>query len=827
MMKSSDYRALFHASPYPYLVVAPDLTIIGASDTYLRSVQRTAEDIVGRYIFDAFPENPDTPETTDISEVKASLLRALAKGERDTTAFVRYAVPVDTDEGRKFEERYWSTVHTPVLDDDGKPLFVVQSPIDVTDLYRFDQQSQIATLQLTLAGRSNTEDFNRAQMHEALARILNNEREHLRSLFDQAPGFVAVLMGPKHVFELANKAYYQLVGHRDLIGKAVWDALPEVASQGFDEQLDRVYCTGESWHARAMPLAVQREPSGPVVQRYVDLVYEPYKDRYGSIVGIFAQGYDVTDVVEAQAAKRESDERLRDGMNAAKMVVWDWDLATGELVCSENIERVLGFAPEKMNEVAKYLQPVYRERVTTSHKAALDGLGAYQEVVRFNRPDNGKQIWVDSRGKVGYDGEGTPTRIRGVSLDVTERHQAELELREANRKKDEFLAMLAHELRNPLAPISTAAEMLRMVVSGDDRVRKASEVISRQVKHMTSLVDDLIDVSRVTRGLVQLEKGYVDVEAAVASAVEQSQPLIESRRHLLTVRTAASPATIEGDRTRLIQVIANLLNNAAKYTPQGGEITLAVRSSHNLVEISVADTGIGIDSKLLPHVFDLFTQAERTPDRAQGGLGIGLALVKTIVELHGGTVSACSAGQGAGATFTITLPAVFIPGGSPDVGCDGLLPHPTAMHVMIVDDNADAGESLAALMEAQGHRVTLRSHPLEAITAAEQDPPEVFILDIGLPDMDGYELARRLQADPRTAKARFMALTGYGQAHDKVLSAAAGFDHHFLKPIDTAMLNKVLLQRKTEKNNRCQVQPGEGCDARELPQVQREQPTRV
>ncbi|NNG22516.1 PAS domain-containing protein [Telluria aromaticivorans] len=279
MMKLSDYQALFRASPYPYLVMAPDLTIIGASGAYLRSVQRTEADIVGRYVFDAFPEDPDNPEATDITEVRASLLRALAKGEPDTTAFVRYAVPIETPEGIKFDERYWSTVHTPVLGEDGTPIMVVQNPVDVTELYRFDEQSQVATLQLTPPSSNNAENFNRAQMHEALSRILNNEREHLRSLFNQAPGFVAVLMGPKHVFEMVNEAYYQLVGHRELVGKAVWEALPEVAGQGFEEFLDRVYTTGEPWVTRAMPIAVQRERDGPILQRYIDLVYEPYRDE--------------------------------------------------------------------------------------------------------------------------------------------------------------------------------------------------------------------------------------------------------------------------------------------------------------------------------------------------------------------------------------------------------------------------------------------------------------------------------------------------------------------------------------------------------------------
>jgi PAS domain S-box-containing protein len=796
MMTLSDYQALFRASPYPYLVMAPDLTIVGASGAYLRSVQRSEEDIVGRYVFEAFPAEEDNPEATNIGEVKASLLRALAKGQPDTTAFVRYAVEVNTPEGKKYEERYWSTVHTPVLGEDGKPILVFQNPVDVTELYRFDEQSQVATLRLTPPADSNAENFNRAQMHEALSRILNNEREHLRSLFNQAPGFVAVLMGPKHVFELVNEAYYQLVGHRELVGKAVWEALPEVAGQGFEEFLDQVYRTGVPWTTRAMPLAVQYERDGPLSQRYIDLMYQPYKDQYGTTIGIFAQGYDVTESVEAQQAKRESEERLRDGMDAAKMVVWDWNLASGELAYSDNVAAVLGFTPDRMAGVGQYIHPEDRHKIADAHREAIAGSGAYQEIVRVIRPDNGRQVWLDSRGKVQFDAAGKPLRMRGVTVDVTDRIQAEFELRESNRKKDEFLAMLAHELRNPLAPISTAAEMLRLTNSLDPRTKKASEVISRQVKHMTALVDDLLDVSRVTRGLVELEQELVDIKAAVASAVEQARPLIEARHHALTVRTDSQQATVLGDRTRLVQVIANLLNNAAKYTPQNGEITLAVQADGGFVDIAVIDNGIGIDALLLPHIFELFTQAERTPDRAQGGLGIGLALVKTMVALHGGSVTADSAGPGTGSTFTIRLPAITqgLKERIEGAAREGRLSSPASLDIMIVDDNVDAAESLAVLLEAQGHRVRVQAHPLQALDAARAVPPEVFILDIGLPEMDGYELARRLRADAATGSALFIALTGYGQAHDRILSKSSGFEHHFVKPMDIERLGQVLAQ---------------------------------
>ncbi len=803
MMNFADYQALFRASPYPYLVLAPDLTIMGANDAYLRAVRRTSEELIGRYVFDAFPENKRNPQSTDAGEVKASLQRALAEGAPDATAFIRYAIPVATPAGIVFEERYWSAVHTPVLDTDGKPYMVFQNAIDVTALYHFDEASHQPAINLVAPPASTDGVLKRDPLHEVLARILSSEREHLRSLFNQSPGFVAVLMGPNYVFEMANEAYYQIVGHRELIGKSVWDAIPEAIGQGFEELLDKVFRTGESWRARATPFSVQRKPGGPIVQRYVDLVYEPYRDRYGTTVGIFVQGYDVTDAVEAQAARQESDARLKDGMDAAKMVVWDWNLATGALAYSDNIGVVLGIVPQYIDDLSACVHPEERTRSAESHRTAIDDTGYYEEIVRFIRPDNGRQIWVASHGKVQYDNDRQPARVRGVTVDVTERYQAEHALREAGRKKDEFLAMLAHELRNPLAPISTAAEMLKLVVN-DERVRKTSDVILRQVKHMTALVDDLLDVSRVTRGLVQLNRETLDIRSVVASAIEQARPLIEARRHTLTVRMPATATStgihVDGDRIRMVQVLSNLLGNAAKYTPQDGAITLAVRLDPQQVEIAVTDNGIGIDTLLLPHVFELFTQAARTSDRSQGGLGIGLALVKNMVALHGGTVRATSPGPGAGSTFTIALPLLAASAPAPPAATgasDGAAVAASPLRIMVVDDNIDAAETLAALLGMQGHAVTVHAHPVDAITAGRQQAaqgmaPQVCILDIGLPEMDGYELARRLRADLRPQHATFIALTGYGQASDRMLSQAAGFDHHFVKPVDIDMLGRVL-----------------------------------
>jgi signal transduction histidine kinase/ActR/RegA family two-component response regulator len=358
------------------------------------------------------------------------------------------------------------------------------------------------------------------------------------------------------------------------------------------------------------------------------------------------------------------------------------------------------------------------------------------------------------------------------------------------RSKDEFLAMLAHELRNPLAPVSAAAEVLKLVANDEKRVQQAGEIISRQVGHLTHLINDLMDVSRVTRGLVQLEKEHLDAKAVATIAVEQVRPMLEARQHTLVTRIDAEHAHVFGDRTRLVQVIANLLNNAAKYTPPGGEITLKITVQDQQVAIVVEDNGSGIDGTLLPHVFDLFTQGSRSLDRSAGGLGIGLALVKAIVGMHDGSITAESEGSGRGSTFTVTLPC------SPDIAMrhvhDKDVPLPGSLHVVIVDDNVDAANSLGVLLKAIGHQVNITSNAKAALLDAARIRPHAFILDIGLPDIDGYELAKRLRKLEGCGDAVLIALTGYGQPQDQAMALEAGFNHHFVKPADTQRLAKVL-----------------------------------
>jgi len=363
-------------------------------------------------------------------------------------------------------------------------------------------------------------------------------------------------------------------------------------------------------------------------------------------------------------------------------------------------------------------------------------------------------------------------------------HSQQEHLRREHQRKDEFLAMLAHELRNPLAPISSAAQLLRMLFANEPRIRQASEVISRQVAHMTHLVDDLLDVSRVTRGLATINKADVELGAVLREAVEQVTPIIEARGHRLLLDIAPESLPVCGDRTRLIQVAANLLNNAAKYTPDGGDLRVTLRQHRDMAVLRIQDNGIGIGPDLLPVVFDLFTQAQRTPDRAQGGLGLGLALVKKLVELHGGDVAAESGGLGQGSTFTVRLPLLEHGRRTARTALATATPAvaPTS-RILVVDDNVDAADTLALLLGSAGHRLTVAHSAQAALMEAARDHFDFILLDIGLPDMSGHELAAALKKLPQFSDAVLIAVSGYGQEQDRHMSREAGFAAHLVKPI--------------------------------------------
>ncbi len=545
---------------------------------------------------------------------------------------------------------------------------------------------------------------------------------------------------------------------------------------------------------------VEIEPFGaPGTRRTIVLSGAAVRDARGRIVGGVVAQMDVTGREAAERALRESEAKFRTITNAMPHMVFS-ALPNGDHdYFNEQWYAFTGVADGDTNgeRWAEVLHPEDRARgLAQWHRSLASGAPYEMELRVCHR--SGQYRWILARALPIRDDAGAIVRWMGSATDIHDQKLTQEALRSADLRKDEFLAMLAHELRNPLAPISAGADVLRLTRVDEKRVRQISELISRQVKHMTSLVDDLMDVSRVTRGLITLDNTMLDARQIVADAVEQVRPLIDARGHKLEVHTPPASAFVEGDQKRLIQVVTNVLNNAAKYTPQGGRIVLKMDASAEQVVISVADNGIGMGPDMVGRVFELFAQAERTSDRSQGGLGIGLALVKSLVDLHGGTVTATSGGPDLGSEFTIRLPRAGLPQVAGErLGGATLAPALRPLRVLVVDDNADAALMLGMFLESAGHQVSVEHNARGALVRAHRDEPDVCLLDIGLPDMDGNELARQLRGQPGGERAVLIAVTGYGQEQDRQQTAAAGFDHHFVKPVDAEQLLALLagLQR--------------------------------
>jgi len=389
------------------------------------------------------------------------------------------------------------------------------------------------------------------------------------------------------------------------------------------------------------------------------------------------------------------------------------------------------------------------------------------------------------------DAAGVPQGIVAVSADITDRKRLEEALKDADRRKDDFLAILAHELRNPLAPIRNVLQIMRMKMPQDPELLWARDVIGRQVDQLTRLVDDLLDVSRISRGKIKLQISPVDLATVIAGSVETSRPVIDARLHRLSLQLPERPIWVQGDLVRLTQVIANLLNNAAKYQDVGGSIGVSLAREMNEAVIRVKDKGVGIEAELLPAVFDMFAQVERSPGVSQDGLGIGLSLARNLVEMHGGTIQVTSGAEGS--EFTVRIPCMS---GEPRVkrpSPDGEVPHPApqGLRVLVVDDNTDAAESLATLLQQAGNQVSVAHDGPTALTIARRERPRVVLLDIGMPGMDGYEVCRELRRDG-PEDALIVALTGFGQEEDKQRSREAGFDGHLVKPGDPNELMKLV-----------------------------------
>ena len=541
---------------------------------------------------------------------------------------------------------------------------------------------------------------------------------------------------------------------------------------------------------------VQREIRSDSDEWYLTRI-NPYRSASDQIQGVVITLVEITQLKNAQFALLNSEEKFRALVTASAETVWTTN-ANGLMVeQSESWRAFTGQSLEHWRGGAGWADAVHpddRSAAVDAWRRSITTQTQFDMEFRL-RHASGDWRWTHARAVPLRDDAGKTRGWVGMNIDVTDRKttelaqlEAESTLRESNRRKDDFLALLGHELRNPLTPLRTTMAVFAKLLPPDPELRRMRDISERQVLHLTRLVDDLLDVARINSGRLELRLRRLDLRDAIATAVANVDTEIKGRHHTLTVEQSPEPLDIDGDEVRLVQIFTNLLDNAAKYTPEAGRLRVAARREGLFAVISVFDHGKGFSPQAPNQMFDAFTRIE--PAARSGGLGLGLALVRRLVELHGGSVEAHSDGLGKGAEFIVRLPLMKAEneaeGATGDVSDKKLAPTPR--RILVVEDNPAIAESMELLLQIEGHEVTLASDGQSALQAAAQFAPEVVLLDIGLPDMDGYELARRLRKLETTSKALLIAATGYGQPGDRIKSAEAGIDHHMVKPVDVDAL---------------------------------------
>jgi signal transduction histidine kinase/PAS domain-containing protein/ActR/RegA family two-component response regulator len=676
---------------------------------------------------------------------------------------------------------------------------------------------------------------------EQLLKQLTVASNRLTDVFKNAPSYMCVLRGPKHVFEMSNERYRQLIGNRDHIGRPIREALPEVEGQGFFELLDQVYHTGETFTSNDMRLLLQQHPDGPPEVRYFDFIYMPLRDANGDVTGIVAQGVDLTD-------RKIAEERLR-LLDAVSMATRD---ALDPQTVMVATTRLLGEYLSVARCAYADLQPD-NDRFTIRHDWTANGVpttvGTYSLdlfgtraasamrngnvlVIRNVDRELSRSDGADTFNAIGVKAIICCPLVKGDQLvammavhnvaprdwssedvalvqEVAERSWAHVErvrsmeaLREADQRKTEFLAALAHELRNPLAPIQTGLDILRIAAADQAALEKTRSMMERQLRHLVHLVDDLLDVARISRGKIELRKENVELRHIVTSAIEASLPFIEAGRHDFSVRIPDDPVLLNVDPTRISQVISNLLNNAAKYTPAGGKVSLTAQQNAQEVEITVKDTGVGIPQSRLSDVFEMFSQVGESTGRAQGGLGIGLTIVSTLVQLHGGTITVASDGPGKGSDFIVRLPIHIEDTPSQSLMSDSAPDRPTETthhKILVIDDNEDAAETLSTLLSMDGYETRVVNDGRTALEMAATFMPSIIFLDIGMPGMNGYEIIAALRQMDAAKNAVIVAVTGWGTESDRQQTRQAGFDYHLTKPASYEDVQGLILQATSQR----------------------------
>jgi PAS domain S-box-containing protein len=697
----------------------------------------------------------------------AGMVREHPRLERTPIIFVTAINISELDQLRGYEVGAIDYIAVPVIPE------ILRSKVAVlVELHR--RRNELQQLNRALAEA-------RAQRDAEHTKALANKDAQLRAVFEHPTSVIVVLRAERNaddevidwIYHEANASTLVLLGttREALLGRRLSDVLPAERAAPVRDRCTRVLLTGEAAH---------------------------YESRFGQrdfLVAIYSigddcvvsSGVDVTERARAEVALRRSEERFRDLANNIDQFAWTCDRLGQATWYNDRWYEYTGATFEQARDDGWTLvHPAHLPRVSAGVERASAAGQPWEDTFPLRGKD-GQYRWYLSRAIPIRDESRHVVRWFGTSTDVTAQRELQEALQETDRRKDEFLAMLAHELRNPVAPIGNVAEVLSRVLADDPEKKTLADIIRRQAMHLSRLLDDLLDVARVTQGRIELRREVMPLAGCIHQAVETAQPLIRERQHRLTVSETVQPLHVNADRVRLSQAIANVIINAAKYTQPGGDIRIRTLTEHGQAAIEISDTGVGITLEFLPNVFDLFAQSDRSLDRSQGGLGIGLAVCKKLVEMHDGTITASSAGPGSGAMFTIWLP---LSEAAPDSAATAPSSSAPTRRILIVDDNQDSADSLAMLLELEGHHVRAVYSAMDALEQVSVFAPEIVLLDIGLPGMNGYDVARKINAMPHPP--RLIAVSGYAQREDKERSAAAGFSAHLVKPVDIKALRSVL-----------------------------------
>lgn len=613
----------------------------------------------------------------------------------------------------------------------------------------------------------------------------------------------ASTVSPTNEYKLLVESFAQAVWETDASGRAVVDSPSwrTHTGQSLEEWL------GEGWvqavHPDERDQARQQWQEAVQEQKAISAEFRlcapgggwqwtiiratPIPNPDGSVSKWLGLAVDIAEQKRAENALRELEKRTRIAVDAAEMATWEWNLITDKAYWNERHFLLLGMEPKAgpvdSDTFLNHIHPDDRDRIRDELRQTIEERTVYDAEFRAVR-DDGVIRWMSGYGRITEEIDGQPSRMSGVMFDITARKQAEEALREADRRKDEFLAMMAHELRNPLAPVRNILQILTLTSGDNEPISSAVAMMSRQVDHLVRLVDDLLDVSRISRGKIDLRRERIELTRVIRDAVAAVQPAYQTAHHELAVTVYQSPIYLNGDATRLSQVVSNLLANGVRYTREGGHVWLTTEQIGDQALLRVRDDGIGLEADQLDRIFELFVQVDNSLDRSRGGLGVGLTLVRKLVEMHGGRVEARSGGLDQGSEFIVYLPVLIEPENLMNTTSEKPVAKTPGRQILVVDDNRDAATTLTMLLKLKGYEVHTRYGGQEAVEAAESLQPAVILLDIGMPKPDGYETCRLIRQQPWGRDLVLIALTGYGQEEDKQRTREAGFNGHLVKPVE-------------------------------------------